>query len=65
MTELKCPVFQLVADHMAWAQLAPAPLLPALRCAAQLTDEAHGDNPREATPRDDKQITESDFYTKA
>lgn len=31
----------------------------------QLTDEAHGDNPAESATRDEKKITESDFYTKA
>ncbi len=31
----------------------------------QLTNEAFGDNPQESTSRDDKKITESDFYTKA
>ncbi|GAB4821388.1 hypothetical protein N2152v2_008434 [Parachlorella kessleri] len=32
---------------------------------SQLTNEAFGDNPQESTSRDDKKITESDFYTKA
>lgn len=30
----------------------------------QLTDEAHGDNPMEASTREEKQITDTDFYTR-
>lgn len=31
---------------------------------SQVTDEAHGDNPSENTPRKDKQVTPEEFYTR-